>query len=119
MSCSSYRSISPFSCGYVFNSLSPSPVQCIRRGAAAFTIFFIFVQNYYFSTATTPVKTSPESPTAPERPRTTNAGSGQNPPTKVRQRTNYYTTHNFLRFFFFIILYYSRVFLILFFVYTF
>lgn len=36
----------------------------------------------YLLTATTPVKTSPESPTAVERPRT-NTGSGQNPPTKV------------------------------------
>jgi len=38
--------------------------------------------NFILFTATTPVKTSPESPTTVERPRT-NTGSGQNVPTKV------------------------------------
>ncbi|VVC34352.1 Hypothetical protein CINCED_3A009979 [Cinara cedri] len=45
-----------------------------------FSRVFKFV---FIFTATTPVKTSPESPTTVERPRTNNAGSGQNPPTKL------------------------------------
>lgn len=62
--------------------LDPEDMVCVEipDRLSILTYLSQFYQTFS-SQATTPVKTSPESPTTVERPRT-NTGSGQNPPTK-------------------------------------
>ncbi|XP_050435678.1 MICAL-like protein 2 [Adelges cooleyi] len=63
--------------------LDPEDMACVEipDRLSILTYLSQFYQTFS-SQATTPVKTSPESPITVERPRT-NPGSGQNPPTKL------------------------------------
>jgi len=65
--------------------LDPEDMACVEipDRLSILTYLSQFYQTFS-SQATTPVKTSPESPTTVERPRT-NTVSGQNPPTKVNK----------------------------------
>lgn len=56
---------------------------------------FLLLMYFIFYIATTPVKTSPESPTTVERPRT-NTGPGQNAPTKVNTFILFHNVFNII-----------------------